>query len=395
MTSVITAVLVAAGIVLLVPSTVLLIEVLAGLLPARRRASEISGFRPRMAVLVPAHDEALVIADTLRGIRRQLSPNDRLVVIADNCTDNTAQIAETAGAEVVRRQDATLRGKSYALDFGMHHLAQSPPDVVIIVDADCGLDPGCLETIATAAFFSGRPVQAHYELLSPDGVSSPRLGIAVFAAKVKNFLRPLGLDRLGLPCQLMGTGMAFPWRVISQMDLKSGELTEDLVLGLDLARAGAAPVFSPTARVTSAFPMSAEGTKTQRARWETGHLTTIFYRVPGQLWDALRHGNWRLMALAMDAAVPPLALHALLLTALFSLSLIAAVTFGTLAPLALSATAAALFGLSIALAWVKVGREAVSMTELAKAPIYVLLKIPLYVQILSGKHISWIRSKRD
>jgi cellulose synthase/poly-beta-1,6-N-acetylglucosamine synthase-like glycosyltransferase len=385
--------LICAGFLLLIPAAVLLIEIVAAVVPGKAAHVQ-SQSRPKIAVLVPAHDEALVIGDTLRNIFEQLSPQDRLLVVADNCTDTTADIAEAHGAEVIRRSDPTRRGKSYALDFGIRHLLSAPPDVVIIVDADCRLDAGCLSTIGARAFDIRRPVQAHYELFSPVENPSPRHGIATFAAKVKNYLRPLGLHRLGLPCQLAGTGMAFPWDTFSKVDLNSGELTEDLVLGLDLARAGLAPEFSPTARVTSHFPISAEGTKTQRARWETGHLTTISRRVPGLLIEAVRRGNIPLLALTLDAAVPPLALQAIALMAVLSASLLA-LAWGGYAALAVSASATAFFGIAVALAWRSVGRDNITLIELASAPAYVISKIPLYAQILRGKRISWIRSKRD
>ena len=388
----VTFLLVCAGLVLLVPVVVLLIEVVAGVWPGRATVPA-SSATPSIAVLMPAHDEALVIADTLANILGALAPDDRLLVVADNCTDATAEIAEAHGAEVIRRTDPNQRGKSYALDFGIRHLKSAPPDVVIVVDADCRLDDGTLRTIAARAHAIGRPVQAHYELLAPAGDVSTGRAIAVFAAKVKNYLRPLGLYRLGLPCQLAGTGMAFPWRAFTTADLKSGELAEDLVLGLDLARAGLAAEFSPSTRVTSHFPISAEGTSTQRARWEAGHLATI-RRVPGLVAEALRTGNLSLLALTLDAAVPPLALHAMGLVALLILSLIATV-WGGYAALAVSALAVCLFTFAIGLAWHRIGRDNVSLIQLARAPAYVVSKIPLYTQILRGKRFTWIRSKRD
>lgn len=392
--SIVTAVLIAIGAVLLLLAAVLFAEIVAALFPRRQQDAAKQTVRPKCAVLVPAHDEALGITKTLRAIQEQLTPRDRLLVVADNCTDATAEIAETLGAEVIRRVDPELRGKSYALDFGIRHLADAPPDVVIIVDADCALDAGCLEKIGALAFETGRPVQAYYELLPP-AERSPRLGIAAFAVKVKNGLRPQGLHRLGLPCQLMGTGMAFPWSAISKVKLGSGELAEDLVLGLDFARARMAPLFCPSARVTSAFPVSAEGLGTQRARWETGHLATIFGRVPALLFEAVRTRNRPLLALALDAAVPPLALNAFAIFAALSIALVVALATGAMAPLVLSAAAAALFGTAVGVAWLKSGRDNITLFELATAPAYAVSKLPLYAQIFRGKRIAWIRSKRD
>jgi len=389
----VTFALICAGLILSVPVAVLLIEIVAALIPQRAAAMTTTA-APRIAVLMPAHDEALGIADTLAHVLHKLSPGDRLLVVADNCTDATAEIARARGADVITRTDPNRRGKSYALQFGIRHLSQAPPDVVVILDADCRLDEGGLRTIAARAGESDRPVQAHYELLAQVDTPSTARAIAVFAAKIKNYLRPLGLYRLGLPCQLAGTGMAFPWQTLASANVDTGELAEDLVLGLDLASAGRAAEFCPGARVTSHFPLSAEGTRTQRARWETGHLTTIFRRVPGHILKALRTRNTALLALALDAAVPPLALHAMALMALFAASLLAT-AWGSYAPLVIATLAIALFGLAIVLAWHCVGRDNVTLAQLARAPGYIISKIPLYAQILRGKHISWIRSKRD
>lgn len=388
------AVLLAAGIILLVPALVLLAETLASLLPERPQPST-GGARPRVAVLVPAHDEALMIAGTIRGIQEQLAPGARLLVVADNCSDATADIAASLGAEVAIRNDPERRGKGYALAFGTRRLSEAPPDVVIVVDADCRLDPGSLEAIATRAHASGRPAQAAYEMLLPDGVVPPGLAIAGFAFKVKNGVRPGGLARLGLPCQLMGTGMAFPWRAIETADLANGELAEDLVLGLDLARAGFPAQFCPSARVTSPHPVSREGQQSQRARWEAGHLTTIFRRVPGLLLQAIRKGDVALLALALDAAVPPLALHVLLLTAVTTLALPLAALTGAFAPLLVGAGGLACLAAAVLLAWWRVGKDNLSLRELAGVPAYIVAKVPLYSHVFRGKTVSWTRSKRD
>ena len=381
------------ALLLLVPVVVLLVEILASLFPGKE-ATPATADAPRLAVLVPAHDEAAVIGETLRNVAAELAPGDRLIVVADNCTDATASIAQSYGAEVVSRNDLSHSGKSFALDFGIRHLSTAPPEVVVFVDADCLLDEGSLRTIAARAWQAGRPVQAYYEILLPPGQHSAGRGIAVFATKVKNYLRPLGLHRLGLPCQLAGTGMAVPWETLTAVDLKSGELAEDLVLGLDLARLGFAAEFCAQARVTSYFPPSAEGTKTQRARWETGHVTTILRRVPALIWEAILTRNVQLLALALDAAVPPLALQAVALLAIFIASL-AGGTQGFHGALAVSAVAIVLFFISVILAWHRAGRDSVTFLQLAAVPVYVLTKLPLYAQILSGKRISWIRSKRD
>jgi len=139
------------------------------------------------------------------GIKAQLRDGDRLVVVADNCSDRTGEIAEATGAEVVYRSDLTQRGKSFALDFGLRHLEMDPPDIVIIIDADCGLSEGVLDQLAVVSAALDRPVQASYEMDLPGGTVPRSMRVAAFAWRIRNFVRPLGLQKLGLSCQLMGT----------------------------------------------------------------------------------------------------------------------------------------------------------------------------------------------
>lgn len=388
--------LVAVGAILLVPAFVLLIEVAASVLPRRPRPRN-GGERPRIAVLVPAHDEHLMIAGTVEAIRRELASGDRVLVVADNCSDGTAGIARSAGAEVIERFDAEKRGKSYALGFGMRHLRDAPPDIVSIIDADCKPHPRAIDAIGRLAFETGRPVQALYKLTSPRGDVRPSSAFALadFAFRVKNHLRPEGLSRLGLPCQLMGTGMAFPWHALQAVDLESGELAEDLVLGLDLARAGYPPLFAPDALVTSPYPKSLEGRQSQRERWETGHLSAIWKRVPGALLAAATTLNAPLLTLAVDAAVPPLAFHVLLLSSLFAAALPVALMAGHWFPLALASLGLALVAAAVLLAWGRVGKDNLQFTDLVRAPVYIVSKIPIYLGALRGKTMSWVRSKRD
>ena len=382
------------GVVLLVLVTVLLVEILASFAKGRTPKA-LPEARPRMAVLVPAHDEAAVIAATIASLLPELSPSDRLIVIADNCTDDTAAIARVAGAEVIARMDPSRRGKGYALDFGARHLASDPPDVVIVIDADCTPDPGCLSHIARLAVATGRPVQAHYVLALPEGVRSAYLSVASFAWRVKNFARPLGCLRLGLACQLMGTGMAFPWPLFAKSDLATGEIVEDLVHGLELAAAGHPPLFYPDAVVTSAFPMARETQETQRARWETGHINTIVKRLPGLMKEAIGRSNYLLMAMVIDAAVPPLAFLAGAVVVFTASAAVAALLAGAKSLLVLAIVACLLFSIAVLLAWWRVGRDILTLYELILVPGYVLSKLGLYVRVLAGRKVEWIRSRRD
>lgn len=381
------------AVLLFVPVLVLFIQMLLAFAAEPAPVAQPSR-RTRVAVLVPAHDESAGIAAALATLTPQLHTGDRLLVVADNCADDTAAVAAAAGAEVIERHDLQRRGKGYALDAGVRHLEADPPEVVLIVDADCAMHPGALDRLAAACAQARRPVQALYLMQSP-----PPAGLAMrmaeFAWVVKNHARPLAWHRAGWPCQLMGTGMAFPWSQIRHAPLASGHLVEDMQLGLDLAAAGSPPQFCPEALVTSSFPTQAAGMTAQRTRWEHGHLSVIATQAPRLLWLALTRGHLALAAMVLDLCVPPLAaLVLMLLAALVAAALLAAFG-GSLWPLVSSGAGVVMLGAAVLLAWARFGRRIVSLRELLGAPLYVLGKIPIYARLFKGRQVEWVRTKRD
>ncbi len=380
--------------VLALPICVFVGEVLLALLSRRvPAATAAAGTRAPLAVLIPAHNEGAAILATLASVRTQLLAGDRLLVVADNCSDDTAAQARGAGAEVLVREDLVRRGKGYALDAGVRHLAHNPPALVVVVDADCMLGPDTLEHLARSAMASGRPVQS-LDLMRAPANAGLKTRIAEFAWAVKNHARALGMTQLGLPCQLMGTGMAFPWALIEGAALATGDLVEDLRLGLDFARAGHAPVFCPAALVTSEFPVNATGLDSQRTRWEHGHLAMML-RVPGLLWEAIRSGNLGLFALTLDLCVPPLALLVLVSLAFGAVGAVLWAVTGAALPWALALAGPLLLGVAVMGAWLRFGRTILSARELAYAPIYALVKIPLYLKFVVQRQVAWVRSERD
>jgi cellulose synthase/poly-beta-1,6-N-acetylglucosamine synthase-like glycosyltransferase len=381
------------ALVLLVPVMVLFVEVLFAM-PRSTEAAVQEAEHRRLTVVMPAHNEASIIASTLRSLLLHLTNSDRLVVVADNCSDQTAAIAAAEGAEVIVRTDLNRRGKAYAVDFAVRHLEPDPPDIVMVIDADCEVATGSIERLAGLCARTARPVQALY-LMHAGKNAGLKMRIAEFALTVRNQIRPTGLHRLGLPCQLMGTGMAFPWSCISLVRIANGSMAEDYKLGIDLARAGTTPLFCPEALVTSHFPASTEGALGQRTRWEHGHLALLVNDAPRLFLHSLARLNVRSIALALDLCVPPLALLTLQVVSIWSASILFYAFTTARIPLGMATIAAVLLALSVLLSWGRYGRRIISLGNLALVILYILWKIPLYARFLVARQRVWLRTRRD
>lgn len=371
-------------------------EVLAGCFALRNDRKVIVPAVPshRTSVLIPAHNEGAAILPTIWDVKAQLGPRDDILVVADNCTDDTAAIVRAAGVEVIVRADPTRRGKGYALEFGVRHLGLNPPDVVIIMDADCGLGADALRHLSANAMASGRPVQSLYLMWATEN-APPGKGTNLFAWRVKNWIRPLGLKLFGLPTQLHGTGMAFPFSLLAGRDLGNSRLAEDCALGIALASAGYPPLFVSEARVHSQFPLSQAGTESQRQRWEKGHLENIIELVPRALARSLCSGSLALAALAVDMAVPPLSLLVLATVASVMLGGVALGLGASPAALAIPLSSLLLIAAGTVLAWRAVGRDVLPVRELLGLPLHTIRKLGFYHGIASGKaSSSWIRTDR-
>ena len=378
-----------------VPAATFVAEVLIGTPAPRRRPPKVAAAPPRTVILVPAHNEQAVIEGTLANLRGEQSEHISLLVVADNCEDDTPKLAERAGARVVRRVDPERRGKGYAIEFGLEELAKDPPEIVVIVDADCRVEPGSIRTLAERARESGRPVQAEYLILPPR--LEPRTAVNALAFLIKNRVRPLGLLRMGLPCQLTGSGMAFPWEVIRKAPPMGAYLVEDMLMGLELARLGFPPLFCPDARIRSELPVRDQAQEKQRRRWEHGHLATLIQQGPRLVIEGLERADRSLLSLGLDLLVPPLSSFVLGMCVVVGINTLLSLGFGLgPGPIVLSLGALAAIGASVLLAWIVQGRELVPLRYALLVPGYVLWKLPLYLAFAARrKQATWEQTERS
>lgn len=331
---------------------------------------------------------------TLKQLMEEIGTRAHILVVADNCRDGTAAFARRLGVEVIERSDDERRGKGFALDFARAHLKTDPPDVVIVVDADCTIDGLSIATLIEACGATGRPCQATNLQKRLPGASPP-VELSTFAFFIKNVIRQRALQRLAGRVHLLGTGMALPWRIFAQSDLATSNITEDLKLGQDLARAGHAPVFVEEATVWSNAETE-RNTLSQRRRWEGGFLANALAAGPAMLVRSLRERDRKGLWAAINTMIPPFAL----LILLDVLALAVGAGLGWIAPAhhwpLLCLSGALILALAaLALAWANGGSRFVSLRNLARAPLYVAWKLPMYIKLaVAGAPKEWLRTGR-
>ena len=383
------------SIVISVPILIFVTQVFASAFYSQRANRAYQGSaRPSLAVLIPAHNEADVIGRMLMGLVDQISAKDRILVVADNCSDDTAKVCRDHSVEVLERFDELNKGKGHALAFGLRHLDLDPREILIVVDADCELAEGCLDSLASSAGVIGRPTQALY-LIEGANEANVKHKIAEFALIVKNKVRPLGYMVLRLPCQLMGTGMAFPWSAVSAEDLETSSIVEDLELGLDLAQKHLAPRFCPEALVTSQLPAQDHAIKTQRIRWEHGHLRVMLKTAPKVLLSALRQRNLDLLAMGLDLLVPPLALLVMVDVLVSILATVLYIFDAEVTAFFILLIVNTLFLLAIVLSWRKYAKDILHAKDLFNILGYVCWKLPVYLGFMKKPETTWVKTKRD
>ena len=345
-------------------------------------------------VLIPAHNEEAVILATLQALQSQLADNDTIVVVADNCTDQTAAISREAGCVVLERFDEVDRGKGFALAHGIDFLRDGPPDVVLVVDADCEAQPGAIQLLKGAAMHNECTVQSSYLLKAPEDAALP-IKVSEFAVLVKNEVRAKGVSRLGMANTLLGSGMAFPWQHISTISIASGEIVEDMKLGIELAIDGKGAIFLDDAKVVSRLPSTKEALASQRERWEHGHMGMIQKFSKPLLSAARSQKSLPIFAFWLDLVIPPLSLFLMAAVAVFiGFTLLGLfIDIGGAAGLVSDMVIAVV--VSVLAVWFFLGRKILAPSELIALPMYALSKFGIYSSFFKDKQTQWKRTDRE
>ncbi len=372
--------------------------------PSKRRMPAIDTSL-RVAVVVPAHNEATDIAATVTSLLHSDYPADRrrVVVVADNCTDDTASIARAAGAEVFERFDSQRRGKGYALELAFQRLlgesSETSPNLFVVVDADTVVSPNLLTACASRIAAGESAVQVDYQVRNAERSWRTRLLHIAFTAF--HDVRSSGRERMKVSCGLRGNGMAFSADTLRRVPHSAFSIVEDLEYGIALGRAGVRVAYAHEAWVQGHMPSDAKSSESQRSRWEGGRALIRQREGRSLVMGAVKHRSRLLGDLAADVYVPPLAQLGTALVGATTLSVGGSLVAGHItgrswrSPL-VGALGIAGLGLHVAEGWRRSGTGIAGLADLARAPLYVAWKLGSKVTHRgNATPTEWVRTQRD
>lgn len=348
----------------------------------------------RFDVIIPAHNEEGGIAEAVSSVLAVDWPPEclRVVVVADNCTDATAAVAARAGAQVLIRQDATLRGKGYALAYAFQESRQNNwADAVGIIDADSRVSPNLLEAIAARIEHGEKAVQVHYGVSNINASWRTRLMAIALGAFHK--VRSRARERLGLSCGIRGNGWGVTHALLEQVPFERFSLAEDVDFGIDLGMRGVRIAYADEAWCDGEMVSDGRNARSQRQRWEEGRIAILRSRIQPLLKRAVFGRSLVCLDLAMDLLVLPLsyvALNAVVLTAAGWLLIPAGSSSAWfwLGPLCCAA-----LGLYVLRGWQLSNTGMRGLLDLLRAPFFLLWK--LAVMFRQRRTTEWVRTNRE
>jgi 1,2-diacylglycerol 3-beta-glucosyltransferase len=345
-------------------------------------------------IVVPAHNEEGEIGETLESLFAVAYPRERfrVLVVADNCSDHTAEKAAAAGAITLIRNDPEHRGKGYALAHAFSRsLADGFAHAVIVVDADTVVSRNLLASFAARFERGAAVVQADYGVRNAR--SSWRTRVMTIALAAFHGVRSIARERLGLSCGLRGNGMGFAATLLREQPPGAFSIVEDLEYGLQLGYAGHRVEYVGEANVLGHMAATEGASRSQRRRWERGRQALVRQHVPHLLGEAWRRRDVVLLDLACDLMVPPLG-HLVLITVVGLALCAVAGSRVAYAPFVWGASSLGIL-LYVLRGWALSGAGVRGLLDLLWAPVYVIWKLTLRFKDGGRQPEEWVRTTRE
>jgi cellulose synthase/poly-beta-1,6-N-acetylglucosamine synthase-like glycosyltransferase len=262
------------------------------------------------ALLIPAYNEEIILGTLLESLSHLDYPKElyTIYVIADNCTDTTAELARRVeGVCVYERFDRKKRGKGYALNWMLQQIEEKQHDAYVMLDADSVVESTFLRVMNSELARGAKVLQARYTVLN--ATESPSSALRWVALTLMNHVRPLGRNGIGGSSTLTGNGMCFSRDILTRYPWQAFGIAEDYQYYLTLIQQGERVHYVPEAIVRAQMPITFAQMRTQDVRWEALDPHESQWRTAWQLLrGGLRVRSFIQIEAMMELLTPPLSI---------------------------------------------------------------------------------------
>lgn len=262
----------------------------------------------RYILLIPAHNEQTVIGRMLASVEK-ISYDHRnftAKVIADNCTDQTAEIVRQLGVDVMVRNDAAKRGKGHAIEWALAQLDLDRFDAVVIADADNIVDPDFFTGLNEVIDRGSNAIQCNNCLANPKATAFTK--VIHLSRTVNNLLYHDAKYKLGLSSYLMGNGMCFTTRLLKKIGWTASSIAEDYEYYAKLVMENEMIGFAVNAKLYHQESTGLRHATEQRIRWSSGRFQVAKTYGVALLKKGLAERNFRIVDASFALLLPNLSM---------------------------------------------------------------------------------------
>ncbi len=368
----------------------------ASYLLVRRKAQTPAQPRTRFAIVVPAHNEELLIDKFCKNILQVDYPASmrEVYIIADNCSDRTAEICSSYPVTVLRRFNKADTGKGYALKWAFEQIDMSAFDAVLILDADTTVEPAILQNLNTMISHGSEAIQCYIKV--PNRHESWFTQLIYVSRTINNMLYHFAKYKLGLSAYLMGTGMCFKTSLLQEQAWTAFTLSEDWEYFAKLIGLGKKIDFAVGAVVLQQESRSLKQATTQRLRWSKGRFYVIKNLGLNLLFRGLRDRNWTMVDASLALLFPNWSLQINLILVAFCVSLVLPPSVVKSASIILSLAMLGAQGIILLIGMALAGDVWQVFKAILIAPLFLVWKFMIDFVSMTGiyRGKKWIRTER-
>jgi cellulose synthase/poly-beta-1,6-N-acetylglucosamine synthase-like glycosyltransferase len=228
--------------------------------------------KTRFALLIPAHNEELLIGRLIESLKKQAYPSKLydIIVVADNCNDSTKEMAAQQGVTVLERQNLQEKGKGYAINFALTRIEFAKYDALLIIDADSIAEENALNSLDTEVQKGKKIIQCHNGV---ENVSASWLTVLMNVSRtLSNEVLEPATNKIGLSSHLVGNGMCFTIDIIKKYGWHAFSVGEDWEQHAKLIESGEKIWFNKNARFYHQESETLKQAFPQRLRWAGGRF---------------------------------------------------------------------------------------------------------------------------